>query len=46
MNVTDIIRDYYDQSVEIEWERIDNRPEFLITCYIDRYVKAGDRCLT
>ena len=46
MNVTDIIRDYYDQSVEIEWERIDNRPEFLITCrYIDRYVKAGDKVL-
>lgn len=46
MDTTEIIRSYYDASVEAEWERIDNRPEFLITCrYINRYIKAGDKVL-
>ena len=46
MDTTEIIRNYYDESVEDEWERIDNRPEFLITCrYIDRYIKVGDKVL-
>ena len=46
MDVTKIIKGYYDASVEAEWGRIDNRPEFLITCrYIRRYVKPGDSVL-
>lgn len=46
MDVAETVRSYYDASVETEWERIDNRPEFLITCrYITRYVKPGDRVL-
>ena len=46
MNETEIIRNFYDGSVEAEWERIDNRPEFLITCrYINRYIKAGYKVL-
>lgn len=46
METTEIIRSYYDSSVENEWERIDNRPEFLITCrYIERYIKSGDKVL-
>ncbi|MGF7144547.1 2-polyprenyl-3-methyl-5-hydroxy-6-metoxy-1,4-benzoquinol methylase [Anaerotaenia torta] len=43
---TKIIRDFYNSDVVSEWERIANRPEFLITCrFIDRYVKPGDKVL-
>ena len=46
MDITEIIRSYYDSCEEIEWGRIDNRPEFLLTCrFINRYVKPGDRIL-
>lgn len=46
MDVTETIKNFYDESVEAEWERIENRPEFLITCrYINRYIKAGDKVL-
>lgn len=46
MNITDVIRNYYDAEVEKEWMRIDGRPEFLLTCrYLDRYIKPGDRVL-
>ena len=43
---TKIIQDYYDTDVENEWNRIANRPEFLLTCrMIDRYIKPGDTVL-
>ena len=41
-----IIRDYYDAGVQGEWNRIANRPEFLLTCrMLDRYIKPGDKVL-
>ena len=41
-----IVRDFYDASVEVEWERIVNKPEFLLTCrMLDRYIKSGDKVL-
>jgi len=40
---TKIVRDFYDSAVEGEWNRIANRPEFLLTCrMLDRYIKPGD----
>ena len=43
---TKIIRDYYDASVQAEWERIANRPEFLLTCrMLDRYIMPGGKVL-
>ena len=43
---TQIIRDYYDASVEGEWNRIARRPEFILTCrMLDRYIKSGDTVL-
>ena len=43
---TEIIRDYYNKMVEVEWNRIAGRPEFLLTCrFIDRYARPGDRVL-
>jgi len=45
-NSTKVVRDYYDQIVEQEWGRIENRPEFLLTCrMLDRYIKSGDKVL-
>jgi len=44
--ITKIVRDYYDSEVEVEWNRIANRPEFLLTCrMLDRYIKSGDSVL-
>ena len=41
-----IVQEHYDASVEYEWERIADKPEFLITCrMIDRYIKPGDTVL-
>lgn len=41
-----IVRDYYDTAVQSEWNRIANKPEFLLTCrMIDRYIKPGDKVL-
>jgi len=41
-----IVSEFYDKSVEIEWNRIVNRPEFLLTCrMLDRYIKPGDTVL-
>ena len=41
-----IVREYYNQGVEVEWNRIDGRPEFLLTCrMLDRYIKSGDKVL-
>jgi len=43
---TKIIRDYYDADVQVEWNRIADRPEFLLTCrMLDRYIKPGDKVL-
>jgi len=43
---TKIIRDYYDATVEDEWNRIANRPEFLLTCrMLDRYIRPGQKVL-
>ncbi|MDR0293903.1 MAG: methyltransferase domain-containing protein [Oscillospiraceae bacterium] len=40
------VRDFYDRSVEAEYNRIAGRPEFFLTCrYIDRYIKPGDTVL-
>ena len=41
-----IIQDYYDSIVSNEWERIGDRPEFLLTCrMLDRYIKPEDKVL-
>ncbi len=43
---TKIIRDFYNNGVESEWNRIAGRPEFLLTCrMLDRYIKPGDKVL-
>ena len=43
---TKIIRDFYDSAVQVEWNRIAGRPEFLLTCrMLDRYIKSGDKVL-
>ena len=43
---TKIVRDYYDLDAEKEWNRIANRPEFLLTCrMLDRYINPGDTIL-
>jgi len=41
-----IVRDFYDTQVDFEWNRIANRPEFLLTCrMLNRYIKPGDTVL-
>jgi len=41
-----IVQDFYDASVEVEWGRIVDKPEFLLTCrMLDRYIKPGDTVL-
>jgi S-adenosylmethionine-dependent methyltransferase len=46
MDPVEVVRRYYDAVVEKEWERIDGRPEFLLTCrFLDRYIQPGDRVL-
>jgi len=41
-----IVQDFYDGSVEFEWERIADKPEFLLTCrMLDRYINPGDKIL-
>jgi len=41
-----IVQDFYDGSVEYEWERIADKPEFLLTCrMLDRYINPGDTVL-
>jgi len=43
---TKTIRDYYNTDISIEWSRIANRPEFLLTCrMLDRYIKPGQTVL-
>lgn len=42
----DEVRAYYNRTAEMEWERIGNRPEFLVTCrFLDRMILPGDRVL-
>lgn len=37
------VKDFYDAKVQGEWNRIANRPEFLLTCrMLNRYIKPGD----
>jgi len=46
MDTVKIVQKHYDRNVEAEWERIANRPEFLLTCrFLDRYVRPGERVL-
>ena len=41
-----IVQDFYNAQVENEWNRIANRPEFLLTCRMfDRYIKPGCKVL-
>ena len=43
---TKIIREFYDASVQGEWNRIAGRPEFLLTCrMLDRYIKSDEKVL-
>jgi len=40
------VQDFYNNSVMNEWNRIANRPEFLLTCrMLDRYIRPGDTVL-
>lgn len=46
MNDRETIRQFYDNGTEQEWKRIENRPEFLLTCrFLDRYIRPGDTVL-
>ena len=41
-----IVLEHYNASVQVEWERIANKPEFLLTSrMMDRYIKPGDSVL-
>jgi len=41
-----IVKEHYDASVMVEWERIVDKPEFLLTCrMMDKYIKPGDTVL-
>lgn len=45
-DITKTVQRHYDTQVENEWGRIENRPEFLLTCrLLDRYLKPGDKVL-
>ena len=46
MRPVDEIRAHYNQAPEGEWSRIENRPEFLLSCrFMSRYIQKGDRVL-
>ena len=46
MDKIEIVREFYNSSVEHEWTRIENRPEFLLTYrFIERYAKRGSTVL-
>ena len=46
MDITSEIRQFYDSTVEAEWGRIENQPEFLLTTrFMSRYIKPGDKVL-
>ena len=41
-----IVQEFYDSAVQYEWERIADKPEFILTCrMLDRYIKPGDTVL-
>ena len=41
-----IVQEHYDANVLKEWNRIADRPEFLLTCrMLDRYIKPGNKVL-
>lgn len=41
-----IVREFYNSSVEVEWGRLVDKPEFILTCrMLDRYIMPGDRVL-
>lgn len=41
-----IVQEHYNANVLSEWNRIANRPEFLLTCrMLDRYIKPGGKIL-
>ena len=43
---TKIIKEYYETEVVKEWNRIEGRPEFLLTCrMLEKYIKPGDSVL-
>ena len=43
---TKIVADFYDANAAGEWQRIANRPEFLLTCrLLKRHLKPGDSVL-
>lgn len=45
-DITKSIQSFYDSQTEMEWGRIENRPEFLLTCrFLNRYLKPGSRVL-
>lgn len=46
MDTKRIVKEYYNNCVEEEWERIHNQPEFMITIrFLDRYIQPGDKVL-
>lgn len=46
MNDREAVRAYYNRNAENEWERIADRPEFLLTCrFLDRMIRPGERVL-
>ena len=46
MDVTNVVREHYDNAVEREWARIEGRPEFIITTrFLERYIQPGQRVL-
>ena len=41
-----IVREFYNNAVDSEWERVVDKPEFILTCrMIDKYIKPGDKVL-
>ena len=41
-----VVQEFYDSQVSYEWDRIADKPEFLLTCrMLDRYIKPGDKVL-
>jgi len=46
MDTIETVRDFYNNFVDGEWNRIVDRPEFLLTCRMfSRYIKPGDKVL-
>lgn len=47
MSDIEVVKEYYNDNVEGEWERLEENPyEFIInTHFMDRYIKSGDKVL-